>query len=65
MVKRLYNKKSKDELIKDLDSESFKRITCSFYNYHKISNLESVRDLLYEQLNDIYILGKSTIRNKI
>ena len=58
MVKRLYNKKSKDELIKDLDSESFKRITCSFYNYKLIENPEDYRDDIYTYLNDLDILGR-------
>ena len=58
MVKKLYNKKSKDELIKDLDSESFKRITCSFYNYKLIENPEDYRDDIYTYLNDLDILGR-------
>ena len=58
MVKRLYNKKSKDELIEDLDSESFKRITCLFYIYKLIENPQDYRDDIYTYLNALDILGR-------
>ena len=35
----MFNKKSKIELNKDLEKESFKRITCSFYRYCEINNV--------------------------
>ena len=43
MVKRLYNKKSKEELVNDLKAESFKRITCSFYKYTEIKKAEYLK----------------------
>ena len=38
--KYLYNQKNKEELIKILENEKFKRITVSFYKYIKLNNLE-------------------------
>ena len=41
MIKKLYNKKSKNMLIENLEAETFNRITCSFYNYIKLKgNIE-------------------------
>ena len=36
MTEQLYNKKSKDDLIGDLNSEDFNRLTLSFYKYIEI-----------------------------
>ena len=47
MIKKLYNKKSKKELVNNLNSESFKRTTCSFYNYTPIKEPEVLRDNIY------------------
>ena len=54
----MFNKKSKIELNKDLEKESFKRITCSFYRYCEIDNPEELRDILYQNLSDLNILGR-------
>ena len=54
----MFNKKSKIELNKDLKKESFERITCSFYRYCEISNPEELRDILYQDLSDLDILGR-------
>ena len=54
----MFNKKSKIELNKDLEKESFKRITCSFYRYCEIDNPEELRDTLYQNLSDLNILGR-------
>ena len=35
----LYNKKSREILLKELEEESFKRITGSFYRYINIKDL--------------------------
>ena len=35
----LYNKKSKEQLKKELGAETFDRITCSFYRYVDIEKL--------------------------
>ncbi len=54
----MFNKKSKIELTKDLKKESFERITCSFYRYCEIDNPEELRDILYQDLSDLNILGR-------
>jgi len=58
MEKRLYNKKSKEELINDLKAESFKRITCSFYKYTEIKNPLKFRDDIYLYLDSLNIFGR-------
>ena len=54
----LYNKKNKEQLIKQLEKESFKRLTLSFYRYTHINNLDELRDELYQKWNAINILGR-------
>ena len=54
----LYNKKSPSELQKELQDESFERITCSFYRYIKIGSPEAMRDVLYVELNELNVLGR-------
>ena len=58
MIKRLYNKKSKKELVKDLNAESFERITCSFYSYTQIENVDKLRDEIYIFLDSFKIFGR-------
>ena len=58
MIKRLYNKKSKKELVKDLNTEAFKRITCSFYSYTQIENVDKLRDEIYTFLDSFKIFGR-------
>ena len=58
MIKRLYNKKSKKELVKDLNAEAFKRITCSFYSYTQIENVDKLRDEIYTFLDSFKIFGR-------
>ena len=54
----MYNKKSKIELKKSLDRESFNRITCSFYKYCSIKSPEDFRNELYTNLENYNILGR-------
>jgi len=54
----MYNKKSRIELQKSLNEEAFKRITCSFYKYCSIDNLDDFRDELYIDLKKLDILGR-------
>ena len=54
----LYNKKNKDELLKDLQKENFNRITLSFYKYTQLNNLDKLRDVLYKKWNSMNILGR-------
>ena len=56
--KELYNKKSKEQLKEKLESESFRRVTCSFYKYLTIKNISKLRDRLYLDWNDLGILGR-------
>ena len=54
----LYNKKNKEQLIKELKKETLNRLTISFYRYVNINNLEQFRDTLYEKWSQINILGR-------
>ena len=54
----MYNKKSRIELQKSLNKEEFKRITCSFYKYCSIDNLDDFRDELYIDLKKLDVLGR-------
>ena len=54
----LFNKKSKLELEKQLQNESFERITCSFYRYVKIDSPKEMRDSLYLEWAELNILGR-------
>ena len=64
MIKKLYNKRSKDELVKNLNSESFKRITCSFYNYTPIKEPEVQRDNIYSYFESLNIFGRVYIASE-
>ena len=54
----LYNKKSKEQLKKELGAETFDRITCSFYRYVDIEKPAQFRDFLYRSWNKFKILGR-------
>ena len=56
--KDLYNQKNKEELLKNLEKENFKRITLSFYKYIKLDNLEELRHGLFLEWNELNILGR-------
>ena len=56
--KKLYNIYGKKQLKDQLKNEKFNRITCSFYNYHIIENLEELRDNLYNALSNMEVLGR-------
>tara|TARA_B100001029_G_C15054043_1_gene452975 strand:+ start:854 stop:1900 length:1047 start_codon:yes stop_codon:yes gene_type:complete len=58
MKRNLYNKKNREQLLDQLNNENFKRITCSFYKYIKLENLDNLRDELYSQWNDLKVLGR-------
>ena len=57
-MKKLYNQKSKDLLVKKLESEDFNRITCSFYKYVTIVDPITFRDKIYEEFDNLEILGR-------
>ena len=54
----LYNKKSREILLKELQEETFNRITCSFYRYITIQELVDFRDLLYKEWSKLNIYGR-------
>ena len=56
--KYLYNQKNKNELLKIIKNEDFKRNTISFYKYVKLDNLDILRDQLYLSWNKLNILGR-------
>jgi len=56
--KELYNKKSKEQLREKLALEDFNRITCSFYRYVPLDNLDELRDKLYIEWNSLGVLGR-------
>ena len=58
ILKKLYNQKSKDLLVKKLESEDFNRTTCSFYKYLTIIDPLTLRDRIYEEFDNIDILGR-------
>lgn len=62
--KKLYNIFGKEQLKERLENENFSRITCSFYNYHNIEDLDSTRDNLYADLDLLNILGRIYIANE-
>ena len=57
-MKKLYNQKSKDLLVKKLESEDFNRTTCSFYKYVTIVDSITFRDKIYEGFDNLEILGR-------
>ena len=54
----MYNQKSKDLLVKKLEAEHFNRTTCSFYKYVTIVDPITFRDKIYEEFDDLEILGR-------
>ena len=59
MIKEvLYNKKDRVLLKKELKAETFRRITCSFYRYIDIADVQSFRDRLYRDLSNINVFGR-------
>lgn len=60
----LVNTKSKEELINDLQKETFRRKTVSFYRYVKIKNPQEMRDFLFQKFSDLKCLGRIYIANE-
>lgn len=54
----LYNKKNKEQLLEQIDSETINRITLSFYKYTALDSLSNLRDKLYRQWQSLNILGR-------
>tara|TARA_B100001750_G_C15503236_1_gene598625 strand:+ start:171 stop:1202 length:1032 start_codon:yes stop_codon:yes gene_type:complete len=62
--KDLYNQKNKTQLIQDIQNESFNRITCSFYKYINIKNLQTFRDKLYIDWKALDVFGRIYIASE-
>ena len=60
----LLNRRNKEQLIHSLDTEQYKRTTCSFYRYIKIVDLNYTRNQLYASLIKINILGRIYIASE-
>ncbi|SVC90146.1 uncharacterized protein METZ01_LOCUS343000, partial [marine metagenome] len=59
MVKNnLFNRKNKDQLLQEQLKETFRRKTCSFYRYVKITDPKSMRNNLYQEWLGLNILGR-------
>ena len=56
--KKLINRLSREEAIKALQSETFPRITTSFYRYVDISDPAILRNELYEEWSDLGVFGR-------
>ena len=60
----LHNQYDRETLIKRLESETFKRITLSFYRYVHFSDPVASRDALYIALSDLGVLGRIYIAHE-
>jgi UPF0176 protein len=56
--KNMFNKLSKEQCMALLEKETFKRITISFYKYTILENLPELRDDLYNNWNELGVLGR-------
>ncbi len=54
----LHNKQNREELKQKMQEDSTERITLSFYQYLKIDDPHSFRDELYQQWEELLILGR-------
>jgi len=57
-LEKLYNTKSKDELIAEIEAETFKRVTCSFYCYKSVKNPQNLRDEIFRAWMRLKVLGR-------
>ena len=58
MKRSLYNKQNKEQLLEIITKEGFQRVTCSFYKYVPLENLQELRDELYSQWQELKVLGR-------
>ena len=54
----LFNRKNKAQLVQEQLEETYKRKTCSFYRYVKITDPQSMRDSLYKEWTKLNVLGR-------
>ena len=55
---QLYNKLSNEERATLIKKANEKRLTLSFYKYHRIKNVEVFRNYLFTNFNNLNILGR-------
>ncbi|MDA0207854.1 MAG: rhodanese-related sulfurtransferase [bacterium] len=55
---QLRNKLSKEDCLKKLAAEDFRRVSISFYRYVRIEDPQSFRDILWTEWNDLGIFGR-------
>ncbi len=55
---QLYNKLSNEERATLIKKANEKRLTLSFYKYHRIKNIEVFRNYLFTNFNNLNILGR-------
>ncbi|MES2285846.1 MAG: rhodanese-related sulfurtransferase [Bacteroidota bacterium] len=60
----LQNRVNKKELKKRIQEETLKRVTVSFYRYVIIENPEELRDNLFQQWNNLGVLGRIYIAHE-
>ena len=58
---QLYNKLSAKERAEMIDNAGERRITISFYQYHRIKNPKTFRNNLFITWNALYVLGRTYI----
>ncbi len=58
VIMELYNKKGREEAIEDLNNESFKRITVSFYRYVYLDDPKAFRDELFQEWSELNVFGR-------
>jgi|TARA_B110000914_G_scaffold211284_1_gene211214 UPF0176 protein len=61
---QLYNKLSSKERAALIDESNRERITLSFYQYAKISDLQSIRDHLFLKWDSLDVLGRIYLANE-
>jgi len=61
---QLYNKLSAGERAKMIDDAGEKRLTISFYQYHKIENPQHFRDNLFIDWNELDVLGRTYVSDE-
>ena len=61
---QLYNKLSAQDRAALIDEAGKDRLTISFYQYHKIENLQLLRDKLFLEWNALDVLGRIYVSNE-
>lgn len=58
---QLWNKLSKEELVKKLEEENVEFVTLSFYQYAHIANPQIFRDHLYQMWSNLKVVGRTYV----